>query len=310
MMKAIRIHEYGDAATLRYEDAPLPVLQPDEVLIRVAATSFNPIDMKIRAGFMKAMIPKSFPLILGWDCAGTVEQIGATVTTLKPGEEVYAMADFGHGGTYADYVAVNESQVAPKPKTLSFVQAAALPMVAQTALAALRAGELKSGQTVLIHGDAGGVGSMAIQMAKALGARVITTASGAGLDLVKSLGADEVIDHKSVNFKDVVREVDVVIDVLGGQTQEDSWGVLKKGGFLVATAMAPAKEKAEQHGVRATFLFTQPSRQALEEIAAMVDGGKLRPIIGSEIALADARQAHEAKGVNGKTVMRVETGGR
>ena len=305
-MKAIRIHQYGDATTLRYEDAPMPVLQPDEVLIRVAATSFNPIDMKIRAGFMKDMISKSFPLILGWDCAGTVEQIGSAVTTLKAGEEVYTMADFDHGGTYAEYVAVNQSQIAPKPKTLSFVQAAALPMVAQTALTALRAGELKSGQTVLIHGGAGGVGTMAIQMAKALGARVITTASGQGADLVKSLGADEVIDYKMANFKDVVRDVDVVIDVIGGQTQEDSWSVLKKGGFLVATAIPPAKEKAEQYGVRATFIFTQPSRTALEEIAAMVDDGKLRPIISAEISLANARQAHEAKGGNGKTIICVE----
>ena len=145
-MKAIRIHEYGDASTLRYEDSPMPTLQPDEVLIRVAATSFNPIDAKIRAGYMKDMIPKSFPLTLGWDCAGTVEQIGTAITTLKVGDEVYTMADFGHGGTYAEYVAVNQSQIALKPKTLSLVQAAALPMVAQTALTALRSGELKSGQ--------------------------------------------------------------------------------------------------------------------------------------------------------------------
>ena len=145
-MKAIRIHEYGDASTLRYEDSPMPTLQPDEVLIRVAATSFNPIDAKIRAGYMKDMIPKSLPLTLGWDCAGTVEQIGTAITTLKVGDEVYTMADFGHGGTYAEHVAVNQSQIALKPKTLSLVQAAALPMVAQTALTALRSGELKSGQ--------------------------------------------------------------------------------------------------------------------------------------------------------------------
>lgn len=305
-MKAIRIHQYGDATTLRYEDAPMPVLQPDEVLVRVAATSFNPIDVKIRAGFMKDMIPKSFPLTLGWDCAGTVEQIGTAVTTVEIGEEVYAMTDFGHGGTYAEYVAVNQAQIAPKPKTLSLFQAAALPMVAQTALTALRAGELRRGQTVLIHGGAGGVGTMAIQMAKALGARVITTASGSGIALVKSLGADEVIDRTTTNFKEVVKDVDVVIDVIGGQTQEDSWEVLKKGGFLVATALPPAKEKAEQYGVRATFIFTQPSRMALEEIAAMVDGGTLRPIIGTELSLANARQAHEAKGGSGKTIMRVE----
>ena len=156
------------------------------------------------------------------------------------------------------------------------------------------------------YGGAGGVGTMAIQMAKALGAKVVTTASGSGIDLVKSLGADEVIDYQATNFKAVVKDADVVLDLIGGQRQEDSWGVLKKGGFLVATSFPPAKEKAEQFGVRAQFIFTQPSGVALEEIAAMVDGGKLRPVISAEISLANAQQAHEAKGSNGKTAIRVE----
>ena len=305
-MKAIRIHEYGDASVLRYEDAPMPTVQPDDVLIRVVATSFNPVDAKIRQGFLKEVMPLQLPLILGWDCAGVVEEVGANVKTFKVGDEVFTMTNFERGGTYAQYVAVDAKQVALKPQTLSFVDAAALPMVSQTALTAFKVAGLKDGQAVLIHGGADGVGTMAIQMAKTLGARVITTASGHGIDLVKSLGADEVINYKATKFREVVKDVDVVLDLIGGQTQEDSWGVLKKGGILVATAFPPAKDKAEQYGVRAEFSFTQPSGESLKEIAAMVDGGKLRPVISAEISLANARQAHEAKGGNGKTIIRVE----
>ncbi len=304
-MKAIRIHEYGGADVLRYEDAPMPELQPDDVLIRVAAASFNPIDAKIRQGFMQEHLPKPLPFVLGWDCAGTVEKIGGEVSRFSVGDEVFTMPEFARGGTYAEFVAVNEHQVARKPQTLSMVEAAALPMTAQTALTALKTADLKSGQTILIHGGAGGVGTMAIQMAKALGASVITTASGSGIELVKDLGADEVIDYKTTKFNDVVRDVDVVLDLLGGQTQEDSWGVLKPGGVLIATAFPPAQEKAAQYGVRATFIFTQPSSAALEEIAALVEGGNLRPVISAEISLANARQVHEAKGGNGKTVLRI-----
>lgn len=305
-MKAIQIHEYGGADVLRYEDAPVPAMRADDVLIRVVAASFNPIDAKIRQGFMQKDMPRPLPFVLGWDCAGIVEEVGANVRKFKTGDEVYSYPEFARGGTYAEFVAVNENQVALKPKTLSLVESAALPMTAQAALLALETAELKSGQTILIHGGAGGVGTMAIQMAKALGANVITTASGDGLDLVKSLGADETIDYKQTNFKTVVRGADVVLDVLGGETQEDSWGVLKKGGFLVATAIPPAKEKAKQFGVRAKFIFTPPSGAALKKIAALVDAGKLRPIIGAKLSLANARQAHEAKNGNGKIVINVE----
>lgn len=305
-MKAIQIHEYGDANVLRYEEAEKPQIQPDDVLIRVAAASFNPVDAKIRAGFMKDQMPKQFPIILGWDCAGTVEEIGAEVNNFKAGDEVFAMAEFIRGGTYAEYVAVNENQVALKPKSLSLIESSALPMVAQTALLALETANLQSGQTILIHGGAGGVGSTAIQMAKALGANVITTASGEDLKLVKSLGADEAVDYKTTNFKTVVKDVDVVLDVIGGQTQADSFEVLKRGGILIATAQPPSQETAEKFGVRAQFIFTKPSGEALEKIAELADAGKLKPIIGAEIPLADAKRAHEVKGANGKIVFIVE----
>lgn len=306
-MKAIQIHEYGDANALCYEDAPVPEIKPDDVLIRVAAASFNPIDAKIRAGMMKEMLPKQFPFVLGWDCAGTIEEVGADVKNFKVGDEVFTMPEFARGGTYAEYVAVSANQVALKPKTLSLIESAALPMVAQTAQLALETTELKAGQTILIHGGAGGVGTMAIQIAKALGAKVITTVSGDGIDLVKSLGTDEVIDYKTTNFKDVVKDVDAVLDVLGGQTQEDSFGVLKKGGVLLSTVQPPAPEKVTEYGIRAQFIFTHPSGEALGKIARLVDTGKLKPVVGTQIPLENARQAHETKGGNGKIVISVES---
>ena len=305
MMKAIRIHEYGDASVLRYEDADKPNVLPNDVLIRVVAASFNPIDAKIRQGFLKDQMPRPLPFVLGWDCAGIVEEIGENVTKFNVGDEVYGYPEFARGGTYAEFVAVDESQIALKPKTISFAESASLPMTAQAALTSLETAQLQSNQRILIHGGAGGVGSNAIQIAKALGAYIITTASGDGIELVKSLGADEVIDYKTTNFKDVVKDVDVVLDILGGQTQEDSWSVLKKGGFLVATAMPPSQEKAQEFGVRAAFIFTQPRGEALEKIAEMVDKKQIRTIVGEEIPLENAQKAHESKGGNGKIVIAV-----
>ncbi len=302
-MKAIRIHEYGDASVLRFEDAEMPDVLANDVLIKVIATSFNPIDAKIRQGYLKDQMPRPLPFVLGWDCAGIVAEVGENATKFKVGDEVYGYPEFARGGTYAEFVAVDESQIALKPKTLSFVESASLPMTAQAALTSIETAELQSNQRILIHGGAGGVGSNAIQIAKALGAYVITTASGDGIELVKSLGADEVIDYKTTSFKDVVKEMDVVLDILGGQTTEDSWGTLKKGGFLVATAMPPSQEKAVEFGVRAAFIFTQPCGEALTKIAEMVDAGKLRPIIGAEIPLEEAQKAHESKSGNGKIVI-------
>lgn len=305
-MKAIRIHEYGDADVLRYEETDKPHVQDGDVLIRVAATSFNPIDAKMRAGLLREMVPKVLPFVIGWDCAGTVESVGAGVRNFQVGDRVFAMTDFARGGTYAQYVAVEARQVALAPKSLSLVAAAALPMVAQTALLAIDSMSLQPGQVVLIHGGAGGVGSLAIQIAKARGAQVITTASGSDLEFVKSLGADQAIDYKTTHFQNAVGKVDAVLDVLGGQTQEDSFDVLKSGGVLIATSQPPALDKAQRAGVRAEFIFTAPNGQALSSIAEMVDAGHLRPVINAEVRLENARQVHESKTGRGKTVIVVE----
>ena len=307
--RAIRIHEFGSPAVLRLEEVPHPAVGPGDVLIRVVAASFNPIDAKIREGSMKQAIGRPLPVVLGWDAAGVVEAVGETATAFRPGDAVYSYPKFSRGGTYAEFVAVDESQVAHKPNTVSFAQAAALPMTAQAAwMAIMTTGRVAAGQRVLIHGGAGGLGSIAVQLAKLQGAHVVATASATDRSLLESLGADEVIDYQAVRFQDVVREADLVLDTLGGQTQEDSWSVLKPGGILVATAQPPSPERARAAGVRAQFIFTPPSGDVLRQIAALVDKGRLRPIIGAEVALADARKAHEpASHVAGKTILHVAT---
>jgi len=293
-MKAIRINQYGGPDVLAVEDAPRPVPASDEILIRVIATSINPIDCKIRAGRMTKSHPLALPATLGWDASGIVDSVGANVTRFKPGDSVFTYPAFGRFGTYAEFVAVNESEVALKPKTISFVEAAALPMTAQAAwMAVITVGQVSAGQRVLIHGASGGLGSVAVQLAKWRGAHVIGTASGDNLKLLQTLGADEVIDYRTTPFERVVRDADMVLDTVGGQTQEDSWAVLKPDGILVATAIPPSPDRAKAAGVRGTFIFTQPSGDVLAQIAEVVDSGKVRPIIGGEFALNDAFKAHE-----------------
>lgn len=302
-MKAIQIKQYGDASVLALVDVPKPTPQDNEVLIRVKATSFNPVDAKIRQGYLKEAMPMQLPLLMGWDCAGVVDAVGAQVTDFAVGDAVYGFPDFMHGGTNAEYFCIDTSYIAAKPVALNFAEAAALSMTGQAALACLDLAGVSAGQRVLIHGGAGGVGGLAIQMAKARGAYVITTASSSAMDGVRQLGADEVIDYKTTSFQDVVRDVDVVVDTVGGETQESSWGVLKRGGCLVTLVNPPSEEKAAAAGVRAQFVFTQPSSQNLQVINQMVEAGQLRVSVGATIALEDVRLAHEGKSGKGKVVM-------
>ncbi|MET3134072.1 NADPH:quinone reductase-like Zn-dependent oxidoreductase [Oxalobacteraceae bacterium GrIS 1.11] len=293
-MKAIRIHAYGGPEQMQLEEAPVPVCAANDVLVRVVAAGVNPVDWKMRDGMMAQMLPKSFPLTLGSDAAGVVVAVGKADGDFKPGDEVFFYADFGHGGTYAEYVAVDAAQVARKPRSISFAQAAALPMPGQTAWTALmEVGGAKPGMRVLIHGGAGAVGTLAVQLAKQHGCYVIATASGAGIALLKSLGADQVIDYRTERFEDVARDVDVVLDTLGGATQDASWACLKKGGILVAFTAPPSQERAAAAGVRTQFLFTPPRGEVLARLADLVDAGRLRIVLGKEFALADAAQAHK-----------------
>lgn len=294
-MKAARIHAYGDTSEIRIEDAPLPTLAPDDVLIRVVATSVNPVDWKIRKGYLKSFIPYEMPLIMGWDVSGVVEQTGPAVTKFKPGDAVYSRPDIRRNGAYAEYIAVRESEIAFKPTTISHVEAASLPLVSITAWESLfTTANLSAGQRVLIHAGAGGVGSIAIQLAKARGVHVTTTASAAKSALVKSLGADEVIDYRSQDFSKIAKGMDVVFDTIGGETQEKSWGTLKPGGMLVSITDRPSEDRSKAEGKRAGYVFIGPNAPILTELAGMVDLGQVRPLIAAEFGLNDTAKAQEA----------------
>ncbi|WP_293779526.1 NADP-dependent oxidoreductase [uncultured Oxalicibacterium sp.] len=292
-MKAVRIHAYGNADVLAYEDAPMPQIAADDVLVRVVNASVNPVDWKIREGHAKSMLSYTFPLILGWDVSGVVEAIGENVTRFKVGDAVFSRPDIKRDGTYAEYVAIRETELAHKPKTVSHAEAASLPLAGITAWEVLiTTARITSRQRVLIHAGAGGVGSLAIQLAKTRGAYVIATASGKNVSLVRSLGADEVIDYRAQAFEKVVKDVDVVFDTLGGQVQDVSWNVLKPGGILVSIVSPPSEERAKELGMRAGFVFIEPSAPILTQLAALVDAGAIRPIVGAEYALKDIAKAH------------------
>jgi NADPH:quinone reductase-like Zn-dependent oxidoreductase len=293
-MNAVRIHEYGDRSVLRYEACPMPPVAEDDVLIKVIATSVNPIDWKVRMGHLKEKVPHLFPMILGWDVAGIIQEIGGAVSLFAPGDAVYARPDATRNGTYAESISVWEREVAFKPETVSFMDAASLPLASITAWSSvIDRGEIQAGQSILIHAGSGGVGSMAVQLAKWKGAHVISTTSAANVDLVKSLGADEVIDYRSTKFQDVVQDVDVVFDTIGGAVQEDSWSVIKPGGRLVSVVETPSETRAEQTGVRGSFVRIQPNASILLQLAKLVDEGVVRPIVGAEFALKHIRAAHE-----------------
>ncbi len=292
-MKAIRIHHYGDASVLSLDDVPTPVIGDDDVLIRVVAAGVNPVDWKIREGYLKDFIPHRLPLTLGWDVSGVVEAVGRNSRRLRVGDAVYSRPDIARDGSYAEYLAVRESEVALRPTTISHVEAASLPLAGITAWEAIvNVGQVTSGQSVLIHAAAGGVGSLAVQLAKWRGAEVIATTSARNADLVTFLGADEVIDYTRDDFTERVRGVDLVFDTVGGKVQEASWRALKPGGMLVSVVDPPAETVAKSHGVRSAFIFIKPSAEILEQLAGLVDAGQVRPVIGAEFALKDAAAAH------------------
>lgn len=305
-MNAVRIHAYGGPEVLTYESAPRPAPQDGELLVRVHAVGINPVDWKMREGYMKDVWPVQFPLTIGFDVAGTVEEVGAGVTEFAPGDAVVAMT---MSGGYAEYAVLPASSAARKPQALGFVQAASLPVAALTAWQALfDHAELTAGQTVLIHAAAGGVGHLAVQFAKHKGARVIATASARNQDFVRSLGADEVVDYSADKFEDTARNVDVVLDTMGGDTQERSWGVLKPSGILVSIADESTDKNAQAHGKRGMMMHAGPNAAQLAEIAALVDAGAVKTEIERVLPLAEARQAHEisqAGHVRGKLVLQV-----
>jgi NADPH:quinone reductase-like Zn-dependent oxidoreductase len=308
-MKAVRIHEFGGPEVMRYEDVPRPEPGADEVLIRVYAAGVNPIDWKVRSGYMKEMFRNRLPMILGVDMAGVVEKVGGDITGYKAGDEVYGYLGVPHGGTYAEYVAAGASAVAPKPASLDFLQAASMPLVSLVGWQTLfDTAHLEKGQTVLIHGASGGVGHMAVQLAKWRGARVIGTASAKNADFLKSLGVDEVIDYHMTKFEDAVHDVDVVLDTIAGDTQQRSYKIMKKGGIMVSTLGIENPDEAAKYGVRATGFMSQPNGTELSQIARLVDRGKLKPTVSTVMPLKEVVKAHELSEtghVRGKIVLKV-----
>lgn len=308
-MKAVRFHNYGGPEVLKYEEAPRPVPGAGEVLIRVHAAAVNPVDWKVRQGYLKEFLNYSLPVIPGWDVSGVVEETGAGVSSAKKGDQVYSRPDISRNGAYAEYIVVRESEIALKPKSIDHVQAAAIPLAALTAWQSVfDAAGLQAGQKVLIHAAAGGVGHFAVQLAKWKGAHVIGTASKHNHDFLRELGADETIDYTTTRFEEAVRDVDVVLDTIAGDTQERSWQVLKKGGILVSILSKPSPEKAAAHGVRPGYVFVQPNPGELTEIAKLVDSGKLKPSLQMVLPLAEARRAQEENQkchTRGKIVLQV-----
>jgi len=305
-MRAVRIHEYGGPEVLRVEDVTRPEPGAKQVLVGVHAAGVNPADWKIRAGLFKDFMSLQFPAILGFDFSGEIEALGPGVTNFKKGDQVYGTAM----GTYAEFVAANIAEVALKPASLDDVQAASVPVSAQTAWQALfDVGGLTSGKRVLIHGAAGGVGSFAVQLAKARGIHVIGTGSEKNQEYLRQLGVDEPIDYRKTKFEDVARDVDVVFDTQGGETQQRSWGVLKKGGVLVSIVQPPSEAEATKYGAKGVFLGRQPSAEQLVEIGKLADAGKFKTRVDTVLPLADVRRAHELSQsghAQGKIVLTVD----
>jgi len=330
-MKAAYINRYGNINDVQLDEQSKPVLTENDVLIKVHAASINPLDLRVLEGEFKAILPVQFPFILGNDFAGTVVQVGANVTQFKVGDEVYAKIDLN--GAFAEYTVVHQSSLALKPQNISMELAASLPLVSLTAWQALvEIAKVQAGQKVLIHAGSGGVGSIAIQLAKHLGATVATTTSGKNAQWVKALGADIIIDYKTTDFEQELKDYDVVLDTQGGKILEKSLNVLKRGGRMISISGPPDREfteaihanwllkciipllswsirnKAKKKGITYSFLFMQPNGQQLSEISKLVESGKINPIVDKTytfIEIKDAFQYVNTGRAKGKVVLKI-----
>lgn len=311
-MKAIVIDQYGGKEQLKERDMPMPKIADNQVLLEVHATSINPIDWKLREGYLKEMQPFEFPIILGWDAAGVIVETGRDVTDFQVDDRVFVRPELTREGTYAEFIAVEDHLLAKMPDGMTFEEGAAIPLAGLTAWECLaEVAGVKEGDKVLVHAGAGGVGTNAIQIAKSFGAYVAATASSKNKELLESLGADRVIDYKEEAFEEVIKDFDIVLDTLGNEIQEKSFGVLKKGGMLVSIAQPPDKELAKEHGVKTGYVFLQPEGEKLRKLAALYEEGKLKPVIGetfefSAKGLQDAHAVSETHHAKGKIVIKVK----
>jgi len=307
-MKAVRVHRFGPPEVITLEDVPKPEPNNGEVVVEVKAAGIGPWDALIRSG--KSALPQPLPLVLGSDLSGVIDSIGPGVEPFKVGDEVFGVTSERFTGAYAEYALAKAAMIAPKPKNLNHTHAASVPVVAVTAWQMVfDFARLSSGQSVLIQGGAGNVGGYAVQFAKLAGALVIATASAKDVSYVRSLGGVGVIDYRATRFEERVKETDAVIDTVGGDTLDRSYGVLKRGGIVVSSAAQPSNEKAEHHGVRAVFFLVQVTTERLRKIAELIDAEKLRTEVGEVLWLDEARKGHEmvegAPHRRGKIVIKV-----
>jgi NADPH2:quinone reductase len=315
-MKAVVIHQFGGKENLELTEVATPIAGAAEVRVKVAYTAVNPVDWKIREGYLQEMFPHQFPLIPGWDVAGVVDSIGAGVTNLKVGDRVYAYArkEIVQWGTYAEYVVLDANAAAKIPDSLNLAQAATVPLVGLTAWQVLhRFGGVKAGQTIFVQGGSGGVGSFAIQFAKSFGATVIATASAKNREYVLSLGADRVIDYHSEDFVEVIKReyppgVDFAFDTVGGETLEKTTQIIRSGGALVSIADEPNEDQLAELKIQSAFVFVSPSSADLNQISKLLDSGKVKVPRFEVLPLKEAQKAHElgenAK-INGKLLLQV-----
>ena len=307
-MKAVTIHDYGGPDQLVYEDVPIPSFGPEEILVRVQATSINPVDWKTREGYAKERRKVDFPFILGWDVAGAVEDTGTLVSRFKKGDLVFALADIARNGAEAEYVVTKTDAAARAPSNIPLEQAAAVPLTSLTAWMMLfDKAHLKADQKILIHAASGGVGSFAVQLAKIAGAYVAGTTSEANIDFVRSLGADGVINYKEEDFSSKLKDYDVVLDTIGGETQKKSFNILKKGGVLVTT-VKPETEAAKEYNIKLEGGMVMPNGARLQEIAGLIDEGKIKVHVEREFDLKEVKAAQEYSKtgkVRGKLVVKV-----
>jgi NADPH:quinone reductase-like Zn-dependent oxidoreductase len=305
-MKAIQTKQYGGEEQLEMVEVPKPRAAAGQVVVRIVATSFNPIEPNRTSGKMRQIFPLHFPFTPGGDFSGVVDSVGEGVTKFRVGDEVigYSMA----GGAYAEFIAIDAEKVALKPKSVGHIEAASLALVAQTAIQMLDRAGVEKGSTVLIQGASGAVGSVVVQVAHQRGATVIGTAPARSLERVKGYGADRVIDYAAVPFENSVKDVDAVLDTVGGPVQQRSYAVLKQGGALVAINQPPSEEEAKNHHVKASMLVTETSTGSLQRVAAMIDAGTIKPFVGKVYPLSEVAQAWrdvQSKNIEGKTVFAV-----
>jgi NADPH:quinone reductase-like Zn-dependent oxidoreductase len=307
-MKAAIINNYEEE--VKISEIPKPELKADTVMIEVHAASINPIDNIVRAGYMKDMMPISFPYIMGYDVSGVVTEVGEKVTKFKKGDEVYSRPNQEDAGSIAEYNVVKEDELAMKPKKLNYEEAASIPLTGLTALEALTVkGNLKKGQKVLIHAGSGGVGTHAIQIAKHIGAEVAVTTSGSNIEMVKELGADVVINYKTQNFEEELSDYDLVLDTMGGEIMKNSFKILKEGGSMVSIKAQDTEELAKKYNVNFELFFMWPSGEMLSHLTQLFNDEILKPTIDRSYSFEQVQEAYDylQKGhAKGKVVIKIK----